>query len=163
MEPYQGNRPRANEEQGGNECAAGMIIMTGRSSLMRRAVLRRQRAIAQGISAGQTFERPDQTCAGHRYASASAATKGVETKELELHFDGGEAKGRRPRLFLAGGRMKACCRLNRVADVVGPFVLLGRRIKVVEQRGEELKSVDGGEILRIRSDSLERKNDQQEL
>ncbi len=64
-----------------------------------------------------------------------------------------------PRLW----EKKACPGLNRPANVVRPFVLVGRGVEFSRDRAQYAQGVDGCEVLRIRRDPLDRESDQKYL
>lgn len=65
--------------------------------------------------------------------------------------------------MLPNGQVEVSRKLKRIAYVIRPLVLLGRGIKVVQYWCDNQECVDGGEILRIGSNPLNRNCDQQEL
>ena len=59
--------------------------------------------------------------------------------------------------------MKARRRLKRIAYIARPLLLVGRGIKAVRYWRNNLENAEGGEILRIGSNSLNRNRGQEEL
>ena len=53
---------------------------------------------------------------------------------MEQRLDGGQLESGTIALMLARVKRKACRRLNRVADIVGPLVLLERCTRVIDFR-----------------------------